>query len=330
MANTKPTSKGWNNLDYVPKDVLGSLEALGIDVVKIAYNEAWALCPGHEARLGKVNNRPNKWSINVETGKHSCFSCGFSGSFTTLVQEVKEYGREGAQQWVRAHGGIPRIQRDVGVSAYRFERDTRIHEWNEARLSIFDAPPRDALERRRVSARSVEHYGILWSDGEDPFWVLPIRSPDTGKLLGYQEKSEDGWVSNKPYGVTKSDTIFGLDVWDSPYIIVVESPLDCAVLYSNGIFGAVATYGAKISQVQLDILFDLGVPVYFALDNDDAGIKASMKIREKYLRSGHSIRFFNYSQFGDKKDVGDSGLTNKDLQWAFANSLTMVRYRPCL
>lgn len=328
MANRNllTRSKGWDQ-DLVPRDILQSLEDLGIMVVKVTYGEAWALCPGHESMLGRRNNKPDKWSINMETGVHSCFSCGFSGSFTTLVREVLGYDRDAAVAWVRSHGGVRRIQRDVGVSAYRFERDSRVRAWNEARLALFADPPQSALAERRISARSVEHYGILWSDGEDPCWILPIRGED-GEFWGYQEKSENGWVSNKPYGVVKSDTLFGIEVFDSPFVVVVESPLDCAVLHTNGIHGAVSTFGAKISQVQMDLLLSLGVPIYFALDNDDAGIKSSLAIRDKYLKSGYPIKFLNYSHMPDKKDVGTAGVTKTDMETAFLTARNMVRYRP--
>lgn len=329
MKTTKQHSKfksGWGGTP-VPGDVLTSLEELGIQVTKLTYNEAWSYCPGHESRLGRKNNKPDKWSVNIETGTHSCFSCGFSGSFVTLVQEVKGYERYDAEQWVRARGGVSRLRRVLGVSSSRVEGDSGLREWNEARLALFTDPPDSARERRGVSAGSLDYYGIRWSDGDDPFWVLPIRSPDSGKLWGYQEKSETGWVSNKPYGIQKSQTLFGVDCFESPFVLVLESPLDCAVAYTNGIFGAVSTFGSKISDIQFELIFSLGVPVIFGLDNDDSGIAMSLKIKERYLRSGYPIKFLNYSHIPDKKDIG-SDLTTKELQKAVLTAQSMVRFRP--
>lgn len=326
----KTTSKGWNSGTPVPGDVLKCLEELGITVQKLTYNEAWAYCPGHEARLGRLNNKPDKWSVNIETGTHSCFSCGFSGSFVTLVQEVKGNDRYDAEQWVRSRGGIDRLRRVLGAASSSVEPDSRLREWNEARLALFVDPPVSARDGRRISAGSVDHYGIRWSDGDDPFWVLPVRDPKNGRLWGYQEKSEDGWVSNKPYGIQKSQTLFGIECFDNPFVLVLESPLDCAVAYTNDIFGAVSSYGAKISEAQLDILFDIAPTIIFGLDNDISGINMSKKIREKYLSSGRSIKFLNYSHIPDKKDIGTEGVTKKDIQQAVLSAQSLINYRPCL
>lgn len=329
-GGTRTLSSGWGGTP-VPGDVLKCLEELGIPVVKLAYNEAWSYCPGHPRLLGKANNKPNKWSVNIETGTHSCFSCGFSGSFVTLVQEVLGYDRADAEAWVRGRGGIARVRRVLAASADRWTPDEGLSpqhaEWNEARLALFSDPPVSARSGRRISAGSVEHYGIRWSDGEDPCWILPIRNPENGRLWGYQEKSEDGWVSNKPYGVQKSLALFGLEVFDSPFILVLESPLDCAVAYTHGIYGAVSTYGAKISDAQLTLLLDLGVPIIFGLDNDDSGIKASRFIRSRFLGSGHRIKFLDYSHIPHKKDIG-SDLTKQELQQAVLNAIPLVKYRP--
>lgn len=327
---------GWGSskpdIILVPQDVLGTLEELGVTVVKLTYNEAWALCPGHYDRLGRANNKPDKWSINIETGIHSCFSCGFSGSFTSLVQEVLGYGREDAEHWVRAHGGRSRFRDGRGVSAGGQQRDEGLRkepaEWNEARLALCIDPPHERLAHRRISAGSVSHYGILWRDGENPHWILPIRDPDTGRLWGWQEKQEGGTTRNKPYGVQKGLTLFGIDVFSSPYVLVLESPLDCAVAYTAGVYGAVSTFGVHVTDDQLEILFDLGVPVIFGFDNDEAGINASLAVKKRYLRSGYPIKFLNYSHIPDKKDIGTEGVTTKDIQKAVLSAYGLVSYRP--
>lgn len=327
MTGVRRLGKGWGSSSTpVPGDVLKCLDELGIQVHKLTYNEAWAYCPGHLTNLGRQNNKPNKWSVNIETGTHSCFSCGFSGSFVTLVQEVLGYERSAAEEWVRGRGGIERVRRILAASADRIERDAPLRTWNESRLALFQDPPASARDQRGISEGSVNHYGIRWSDGADPFWILPIRSPEDGSLLGYQEKSEDGWVSNKPYGIQKSLTLFGIECFDSPFVLVLESPLDCAVAYTNGIYGAVSTFGAKISDAQLTLLLDLGVPIIFGMDNDDAGLKSSRSMREKLLGSGHSIKFLNYSHIPDKKDIG-SGLTKTELQRAVLSAIPLLRFR---
>lgn len=313
--------------DIVPDDVLECLFELEVPVHRVINEEAWALCPGHSARLGRPNRHPDKWSINLETGKHSCFSCGFKGSFVYLVQEVKGYERRDAEQWVRRRGGIWRLDRAVADSQGRshlLSEQPRVRPWNEARLALFTDVPHAELGRRGLSAGSVEHYGVLWNE-ELECWILPIRDPDTGALWGYQEKG-NGWVKNKPLRINKADTLFGLDCFEGRTAVLFESPLDCVRFHTAGMVGAVSSFGVQVSDTQLDLLFDRAEVVVFALDNDEAGIKKSMELRQKYLRSGRRIKFLNYSQILDKKDIGTEGVTDSDIQWAFHNAQSILEY----
>jgi DNA primase len=302
---------------------------LGIDVTRIVHEEAWALCPGHFDRVGKHNTRPNKFSVNTETGQFSCFSCGFNGPFVYLVQEVKGYDRHDAEQWVRDRGGVERLRRALanpqGWSS-DLERDARIQPWNEARLALFDAPPYSALDGRRISQGAVTHYGVLW-DSKKENWILPIRNPDTGELWGYQEKGE-GWFCNKPAKVSKAETLFGIETLTGRTAILLESPLDCLRLYTAGISGGVSSYGVQVSDRQLDLLFDKAEIVIFALDNDEAGLNKMRELRSRYLRSGKRIKFVDYTHIPAAKDLGTEGVTDGDIQKAILNSKSVLKYRP--
>jgi DNA primase len=82
----------------------------------------------------------------------------------------------------------------------------------------------------------------------------------------------------------------------------------------------------QVSDTQLDLLFDRAEVVVFALDNDEAGIKKSLELRQRYLRSGRRIKFLNYSQIPDKKDIGTEGVTDQQIQWAFHNAQSILEY----
>lgn len=324
------TSRGWSGGSPVPGDVLECLEELGITVTRIINEEAWAICPGHLSRLGRPNRHPNKWSVNLDTGEHSCFSCGFRGSFATLVREVLGYDRHDAEQWVRRRGGVARLRRILDYSQGRIDReqeDSRIRPWNEARLALFTEPPAEALSARRVSSGSVKQYGVLW-DEKEKNWILPIRDPHTGALWGYQEKGE-GWFSNKPYQVPKSETLFGIDCFDSRTALLLESPLDDLRCATAGVDGALSSFGVQISDTQLEIAFDIAEVVIFGMDNDAAGIKKSLELKERYLKSGKRIKFLNYEQITWAKDLGTEGVSVEQIQWAYQNAIPLVNYRPC-
>lgn len=331
MGNFLPSgkvSRGWSDLP-IPDDVLGLLDELGIEVVRLTKYEAWAICPGHYSRVGRENRHSDKWSVNIETGQHSCFSCGFSGSFVYLVQEVKGYDRDDAAQWVRSRGGISGLGRVLADPAWRTSReqgDARVSPWNESRLAFFTDPPDSARLERGISEGAVEHYGVLWDSKHDN-WILPIRDPYSGELWGYQEKGP-GWFCNKPDKVPKSETLFGVDCFDSSCAFVFESPLDCLRTHSAGVFGGLASFGVNISEAQLNLLFDIAEEIVFALDNDDAGIRKSLELRDRFLRSGKRISFADYSHIKWAKDLGTEGVTDEDIQKAIQNKQSVVWYRP--
>lgn len=323
--SSRTAHSGWGSTGTpIPGDVLGSLEELGVKVVRLGYGEAWALCPGHFNRLGKDNNKPNKWSVNIETGQHSCFSCGFSGSFVTLVQEVLGYERYDAEEWVRGRGGIERVRRFL-QSASHSEQPIPRREWNESRLALFSSPPVHARDRRRISEGSVGHYGVLW-DEENSCWILPIRDPETYELWGYQEKSEDGYFSNRPARVVKGNTLFGIDCFQGRTAILLESPLDCLRLYTAGIYGGLSSFGAKVTDAQMELLFDIADVIIIAMDNDEAGRAAAKDIKQRYLRSGKTIKFINYKNI-EGKDIGEPNVTDKQIRESILTATSMVLTR---
>lgn len=323
---SRQVSSGWSG-SVVPDDVLGCLQELGIEPAKITSGEVWALCPGHPARLGRPNNTPNKWSVNLETGEHSCFSCGFKGSFSSLVQEVTGYDRHDADEWVRSRRGGWRLRRVLDDSARgssHLSGDARIPSWSEDRLARFASAPSAALASRGVSSGAVDRFGVRWN-AEKSAWILPIRSPESGELWGYQEKGS-GWFGNRPAGVRKSETLFGLDAFEGSTAILLESPLDCIRLYTVGMLGGVSSYGVHVSTAQLNILFDIAHTVIFALDNDEAGINKSRELREKYLRSGRDVRFADYSHIPWAKDLGTEGVTAEDIHKSISSAKNILTY----
>ena len=127
----------------------------------------------------------------------------------------------------------------------------------------------------------------------DSTWILPIRSAD-GKLLGWQEKGQlSRRFFNRPPGIPKSKTLFGLNVWQPGQMIIVESPLDAVKLKSLNIPGAVATCGAIVSNEQLELMRRADLLI-IAMDNDSAGNKATQFLLQSFRRLGLEGWFFNY------------------------------------
>lgn len=300
MKKTSRTSGGWDFLEAysnpVPADVRQALGALGIDVVRevsrSGSTEYLARCPAHLTRTGRADRKPSFW-INSASGAFICFSCGHTGPFIQLVGDELDLAREEALRWI-ARRGLYRTVRDEPAPA-----PEPVREVTEAHLALYDPPPDDALAGRRLTREAAETYGILW-DPRTSRWILPIRTP-AGLLLGWQEKGK-GYFCNQPEGVKKSLTLFG-PLWTGT-IILVESPLDAARIHSLGIPGAVAAFGAYVSEVQMRLIKATCMRLILALDNDTAGIEARDKLYRMWRPRGLPISFYDYSG-ATGKDPGD-------------------------
>ena len=300
---------------YREGDVETALLRMGIEVTQRG-DELIGLCPMHLERTGRQDSNPS-WSVNVETGVHHCFSCGYKGNLFTLVAEINEFetqwGRldfDAAKDWLRQNIEVnfELLVKQLEEAKNSYVPIPRVLEMSEARLAVYTAPPQWALDARGLSTEAVDAYGVVWDTRQDA-WVLPIREPYSGKLMGWQERGQKTRLfRNRPTGVKKSQTLFGFGQYKGGPMIIVESPLDCVKLLSLGIEGGVATYGASFSKDQLNLMRSAD-SLIIAFDNpkvDAAGLKASKEMLAKLKENGLECKFFNYTT--DAKDIGDMGV----------------------
>jgi DNA primase len=298
---------------YREGDVQQALLRLGV-LTEPRNRELQGYCPMHLERVGREDHNPS-WSMNSETGVHHCFSCGYKGTLLTLVAEVQEmktsWGRldlEAAKEWLRANVEVDFEQLSKQLEEMResYVSLARPVEMSEARLAVFDEVPEWALDARGLAKEACWAYGVMW-DRRQEAWITPIRSAETSKLLGWQEKGQSNRVfRNRPTGVKKSTTLFGLDAWLGGTMIVVESPLDVVKLASLKLSQGVSTFGASVSSDQVE-LFRKADKLIFAFDNpsiDPAGEKASKEMFGLTKELGLECWFFNYGSTG-LKDIGD-------------------------
>jgi DNA primase len=296
-------------------DVEGVLEELGVTVLRETGDELLGKCPMHLARTGKEDRHPS-WSINTSTYLHHCFSCGYSGSLTSLYRDLvgeppEELEWELSKQSVRAS-----LDKSVPVEAPVVERDDLdTLEWM---YSTYAPVPDRLLARRMVTRDAADFYGVRW-DKEQKCWVFPVSDPD-GRLMGFQYKAK-GFFRNYPAGLEKARTLFGLfEMKAFSRITVVESPLDAIRLYGLGI-PTLATMGAGVSAEQIKLLTLNYRHVIAAMDNDDAGARANSYLANTLRRAGCVVMVFNYSGL----DAGDPGdvKSNKALQDAWHRTVTL-------
>lgn len=268
----------------VPGNVSRCLEELGIHIERVTGDEAIAHCPGHFRLVGKPDRDPS-WSVNLESGMHNCFSCGFRGPFVAIVREVLGLHSNEADAWVRSRGSLERVERMLTGEYIGDLVKQQPRSITEADLALYIPPPSDVLDTRNIDAAAARAFGILYDPVRD-CWITPIRDPDTRKLWGWQEKAvEDRYFRNRPRHMEKSLTLFGLDQPDiGRRAIMVESPLDASVIRSAGIPGALSSFGAAVSDAQMQIVLERFDILILALDNDPDGWKNSERVYEHWHR----------------------------------------------
>lgn len=272
-------------------DVRDVLDSLGIHVTsqsrsRHGWIEYSARCPYHYG--GTVQEHEPSWSINSDTGAHTCYSCGFRGSLEWLVHVKTGVSLEEAAQ--RTDKGGRALERLKRVDPWAGERPTQVVPMSEARILMYGVPPEWALKDRRLTAEAAAAYGVRWADtylhgpSRTPYqdcWVTPIRQPGTLGLIGMQVKQEGGerFFRNVPGGVHKSGTLFGIELLQESGggVVVVESPLDAVYLYRLG-YSAVSTMGAAVSDDQMELLIQYADRIILALDDDKAGWKTTYRL----------------------------------------------------
>ncbi|MDJ0463156.1 CHC2 zinc finger domain-containing protein [Streptomyces sp. H27-C3] len=285
--------------DLIPGDVPSALAELGVEVLGDDGDNYKIRCPAHAERTGRMDRRPSCY-VHVHSGQFICFSCEWAGSFARFVAYMQGTDSAHANAWIAAKGTIGRALRLLKGD----ERHAEVEPGEtvtEAQMVLFTTPPEPARRRRGLTLDACEQFGVRW-DLERRCWILPIRDPE-GTLLGWQEKSKRHF-RNFPDGVEKGTALFGSDVaFDGP-LILVESPLDPVRMYSVGVHGGKATFGAHVKHEQMRLAMELSDTIILGQDNDTAGRQSRNKLYYRYRYQGAALKFWNYLDTG-AKDPGE-------------------------
>ena len=271
------------------------LQHIGVEDLQPRDIEIGGRCPAHEQRTGERERNPRHWSINRRTGEHYCFSCEYKGSLIMLIIELTKVGLWEAHKLIRDFD----VELDAEDEHNTWQPPARDLDL-ETKLAAFGSSPERAIKRRRLTPTSITKFGVCW-DTEEEAWILPIYGP-SGDLWGWQTKASE-WVRNRPPGIHKSMTLFGIQVPSAASILLVESPLDAVYLDGLGV-PTMASFGAAVSDVQMRLIIERFDELTLALDNDKAGKSETQRLLENRWHHRIPITVFNYD--GAKgKDPGE-------------------------
>lgn len=284
-------------------DLADFLSSIGVDVRR-AGQEISARCPVHVNRTGKEDRSPS-FSMNAQTGLWLCYSCGAKGTLQQLVRELTGKDDDAVVAMVMENNvaqlSLPKVEQKPEVDINKY-------------LSYKEVPKR-YLNSRNLSEEAARYYGIRWNP-EANSWIIPIVSSDN-ELMGWQEKGV-GFTYNHPTGVKKGQTLFGINRAKNKTAIIVESPLD-VVRFASSFEGidCLATYGAQVTAVQIQLACIYAEKLIIATDNDAAGIASAKRIFKEVPLLKGGCYWLKYSHT-DAKDIGE--MTDEEIEEAVVGS----------
>ena len=286
-------------------DLLRYLTDAGIQHLHEGTREISGACPQHVKRTGHTDTHPS-WSINKTTYLHYCQACGYKGTLNSLLVDILGGAPEDLEQQLNEQSFLRKMAEVREGPAEVLEPLFNLTEWGLAHL--MGDVPRRLLESRWLRRNAIDHYQVRWNN-ETRQWVMPLRSPDKGTLIGAQYR-QTGNVLTLPPNMEKATTLFGYQQMSQyDWVVLVESPLDAVRLYGLGIY-AVSSLGAWISAAQVRLLARSFTTVYMALDDDSAGQRGAEIATRMLRKQGAAVVAWSYHGLTDEegrkaKDVGD-------------------------
>lgn len=157
---------------------------------------------------------------------------------------------------------------------------------------------------KKYDLNLLDDLGLITKDGINGYdkfinrIMFPITNLD-GKTVGYTGRIFNGedsakYINSKETIIYKKGNIIFNYYNAKNYIreekcaILVEGNMDAIRMYSSGVRNVLALMGTAITKEQVEILKKLRVPIILMLDNDNAGLLATLNIGE-YLEKNNII-----------------------------------------
>jgi DNA primase len=259
------------------------LTAMNVPYESVAYSD-WVkikcLSPEHE------DSKPSA-GINVESGIHHCFSCGYNMLF--IKQE--EDADDADVIWKAKYQNLKKSLQDT------YDDFDSIHETIMDREKQLVTPPVDHYiteEWRGITPELLKDCGTYYcSKGKyKGRYIFPAISH--GKLYGFDGRIVDAsaqmvgakWV--RPRGMDVKSLVYPLDVLttrfdDLAHIVICEGVMDAVSYIQMGV-PAIASFGLTPPAMgRIEELIRMGTTkITLAFDNDEPGIKGTLKVLPAY------------------------------------------------
>jgi hypothetical protein len=238
------------------------------------------------------DSRPSA-GISIKENGHSifnCYSCHTKGTLPYILRQLEFFTgedwndladsiEEGAflgahvPEW-GSHGLVDKILEPLDKETY---------------LGLFDAcdPRHPYLRKRGITPQAAIDTGLLYdpSDSEnEPRIVFPVYGRDN-ELYGFTGRATRKEARLKVrdyYGLPKRSVLLGQHLVkpSDRFIILVEGIIDYARMVGFDL-PANAFMSSTLTDAQVEIVKDIGLPTYFFHDNDTAGLDAQKSAKKE-------------------------------------------------
>ena len=270
------------------------LDDIGVGYIKSGVN-CLLSCPFHE------DSNPSL-SVNAYGGQWICFSCGKYGRFALLyagltgeelsVVEATLYDDKEITHMERVANEVEDLINEESSNPDVYLHDSTFY----SKFPELSGSCRKYLHSRGISDRLGCRFNIRNGVGkEKDRIVLPIRDQN-GYIRTYSARDITGNMKPKlrrPPNLRVHDVLYGLyeiekwvwkdvewEMYGARWLVLVEGEFDAIYLQEHGI-PAVSLLGSMMDDSQKNILIRECKEVYLSLDGDDAGRRASNRIKEQ-------------------------------------------------
>lgn len=297
-------------------------------------DDIMAICPFHRKMDGSEERRPS-FAMSLSKGLYFCHACQQKGNLYTFLRDVgvdRDYIERGFRRLIDAVArNLPPAHDPLDPKIISFDPIP------EGLLGLFDYCPNKLLEVG-FTEETLKHFEV----GIDRWYnriTFPLRDLH-GQLVGISGRRAEGdeWpkykIYDKEYETWDLPARIGWDkrtvLWNSHAvypelyfnheggeIVVVEGFKAAMWMWQAGISNVVALLSTYLTREQKWILERMGARVYLFLDNDEWGIKGTVKAANALQPCGIPIFVLEYPSW--IQDHEDSEKAQPD--WLQANEV---------
>jgi len=287
---------------YTKDQIQRVITGAGLDVESEVDSDYIIFCPFH------ANNRTPAGEVDKNNGTFFCFSCQKVADLVELVMHVSGRTYFESIRFIKNKEQEGNLEQEVNKQLYKKPDFVPFDELILKRLYnnlLMSDRAKDYFKYRKLETTSWAKFSLGYSEKQDMVTV-PVHSPD-GIPVGFVGRSIEGKEFKNTPGLPKSKTLFNLNrVKTADRVYVVESSFDAIRLDQIG-FPAVATLGANVSNIQIELLQKYFNNIIVIADNDEAGGNMKSKILEKL---GSRVSVIKLDK--EYKDIGD--MTDEEIK----------------